>query len=287
MITHRGFSAWITSDNQPLEEFRPEIEGADERTVACWIPSEVGRKFEVNWTDIHGGVATAGDVAIDGALKAKCIIHGYRVRATTSAEGVYVSQSQHKPFLFSPLQVTDDESTCVRVSPDLGSISLTIWRVVITEINKPFDPYTVEANEHGPVYEQNKQGGNHVVGFGAPENSRAVTTKCAAAPYSTADAITPWVRFVFRYRPRDLLQANGIVPLPNPFFVPVPPVSAPVSVNDGSVAKIEENTGLVDNLKAPQMPEAQLNDQKPQKRKRTRGTAASKKIKSEDSGTTS
>jgi len=257
-----------------LEVFKPEVEGGDGKTATCWIPSEVGKKFEVNWTDIYGGVATTGDVAIDGAVKTKCVIHGHRKGATTSAEGVYVSQNEHKPFLFSALQVTEDESANIRISADLGTVSLTIWRVVITEVNKPFNPRAVQTDAHGPVHEKSKKGGSHVVAFGAAERSKSMITKCAVTPYSAADAITPWVKFVFRYRPLDLLQANEIAPRPNTYPTPARKVEGPVEIT-----KIESGNSADEKIRGL---EEKLNVLKSQKRKVEQDAGASKRVKSEE-----
>lgn len=42
-VTHRDFSAWITSDGVELECYKPSVEGSDGRALACWIPSQEGK----------------------------------------------------------------------------------------------------------------------------------------------------------------------------------------------------------------------------------------------------
>lgn len=42
MLTHRGFSAWIVVDGDPLPEYLVAIDDSAHR-VSCWIPSEEGK----------------------------------------------------------------------------------------------------------------------------------------------------------------------------------------------------------------------------------------------------
>lgn len=41
MLTHKGFSAWITCDDQKLDEFETRYD-VDGIKVTCWIPSVAG-----------------------------------------------------------------------------------------------------------------------------------------------------------------------------------------------------------------------------------------------------
>lgn len=40
MVSHRGFTAWISCDGETLEEYETRTEtGEGGRTATCWIPS--------------------------------------------------------------------------------------------------------------------------------------------------------------------------------------------------------------------------------------------------------
>lgn len=42
MLTHRGFSAWIVVDGEPLPEYLVSVDEA-RHEVSCWIPGEPGK----------------------------------------------------------------------------------------------------------------------------------------------------------------------------------------------------------------------------------------------------
>lgn len=42
MLAHRGFSAWITVDDEALPEYLVAVDDEDHR-VSCWIPGEEGK----------------------------------------------------------------------------------------------------------------------------------------------------------------------------------------------------------------------------------------------------
>ncbi|KDQ14879.1 hypothetical protein BOTBODRAFT_145430 [Botryobasidium botryosum FD-172 SS1] len=216
MLSLRGFSAWIVSEGDQLEVFKPEEKDGG-RTVCCWIPSRVGKKFEVHWMDVYGsGVATAGRVAVDGTTMASVALNGNKEEEKVSAQGVQLSESEYKPFMFSALQVTNSDFAITPISPDLGTITLKIWRITIMARNLPFRAIAARTDAHGPVHEKSKKGGSHVVGFGAAKKTALVKRQCHSVPYSPEDQVTPYVTFIFRYRPLDLLQANDIAPRPEP-----------------------------------------------------------------------
>ena len=45
MITHRGFSAWISSEGQSLRSYEPTLDSRENK-VSCWIPSSEGKVRE-------------------------------------------------------------------------------------------------------------------------------------------------------------------------------------------------------------------------------------------------
>ncbi|KDQ14877.1 hypothetical protein BOTBODRAFT_174393 [Botryobasidium botryosum FD-172 SS1] len=273
MPTLRGFSAWIMSEGKELQEFKPEIQGDDDSSISCWIPSEEGKKFEVHWRDIHGGIPTSGDVNIDGSLVGgRLSLHGLK-RTTLCVKGLEISDHERQPFLFSKLQTTDDESANVHVGPDFGAISLSIWRVVIGQ-RKAHKPKPRQTDVQSPVHERSKKAGCHVVAFAAPEPASVRTW--STKPYSPDDAKRPFVKFVFRYRPLDLLRANEIAP-------PLKPKPTQTSSNRHAVIKIEDSDeeDLVDDEEIQALKE-KLKKMEARKRKSDdKGGQSSKRVKVE------
>jgi len=269
MVIHRDFSAWIVSEGKELEEFKPEVEGDDGRTMTCWVPSELGKKFEIHWKDINGGVATRGNVEVDGNEVDNRIISGVEGE-NISLEG-YVSYGEIRPFTFSKLQVTDDDSANFHTTPNLGAISLSISRVIVGE-SEDYDPPPIEADAHDPVHERSKKGGSHIVAFAASEPYEEALCTWTTTPYSPEDEQAPYVVFIFRYRPLDLLQANDIAPRPSPNCNTDP-------VEQDGIIKIEDDDPVDDDeIRAL---EEKLNALKSRKRKIEQGGGASKRVKSE------
>lgn len=57
MLTHRGFSAWIVVNGQPVPEYLAAVDPVANR-VSCWIPSEEGqvsfRHRGLRWEETQG-----------------------------------------------------------------------------------------------------------------------------------------------------------------------------------------------------------------------------------------
>jgi hypothetical protein len=48
MLTHRGFSAWIVVDGNPLPEYLITVD-ENAHKVSCWIPSEEGKVRQTSY----------------------------------------------------------------------------------------------------------------------------------------------------------------------------------------------------------------------------------------------
>jgi len=230
-VTYRDFSAWITSEGAELPTYKPTVEEGDGRTLTCWIPSEEGKKFQVHWMDHNGGIATVGHIFFDGSLKGACngaILLGQIAGEVRTVAGAQVSNTGVRPFIFSKLETTEDDFVTSSTSSDLGSIRLSIHRVVVTmsESGKHHE----HVRTHGPVHEKSKKAGSHIASYGneEPIGTRPAFLKCQL--YDPLDK-NPYVRFIFKYRSSALLQANGIAPLP----------VVAVRISNGSAVKGENN----------------------------------------------
>ncbi|KDQ14881.1 hypothetical protein BOTBODRAFT_331922 [Botryobasidium botryosum FD-172 SS1] len=211
MLTHQGFSAWIVSEGKRLETFKPEIEDLEEgedKVMSGWTPSEAGKKFSVHWRDNKGGMETVGCLFIDGSPAGEGAIDG-RTWKSQSLPGHFVSEDEFRPFQFSKLQVTNDESAGTAPSDELGEIILIIRRCII---GGPSSFKQESFGEQGPVHEKAKKGHFHQITLADSKELSCHKPWHTWRPYSEEDAKAPLVFFVFNYRPWDLLQKEGVTP---------------------------------------------------------------------------
>ncbi|KAJ7451851.1 hypothetical protein B0H11DRAFT_1821790 [Mycena galericulata] len=199
-----GFSAWITIEgsNSKAEEFDAQT---TQKTVQCWIASEVGKRFTVHWSNISVPGMTGGRVLVDGNNCDGQILARDRRPTSTSMSGFNETTTSVRPFVFTSVDVTDDDAVLESSADErLGTIDLEIW--------------TVERNHAGP---------STWTGMAAPppqkinERSKKAATQqisfCDPVPRQPAKVIPcRWtnriVTFSFKYRSLDLLRANGIAP---------------------------------------------------------------------------
>ncbi|KAJ7049705.1 hypothetical protein C8F01DRAFT_1181591 [Mycena amicta] len=208
MPEQNGFNACITIDGVQATEYEVEV-SPDQKTVTCWVASELGKKFSVKWwkTSYLGG-ATAGFVDLDGNPGGGKIVYpGERlpmeVRGLT--EGATL-----KPFIFSSLEITDDDQLLGGPShSDLGFIKLKITPVAV---GKTIPAAATRAAPSGlsqklKVHERSKKAVTQQVGLGEAE----------ALPKAAGTTLITYtgpevVVFTWRYRPLDILRASGVAP---------------------------------------------------------------------------
>ncbi|KAL1947900.1 hypothetical protein VTO73DRAFT_13624 [Trametes versicolor] len=197
-------SARILSDGKELEIFSANHE--DEITATGWIASEVSKEFRVQWTDHTGKQSMAVDIYVDGRL-AQRLVH-QPCDTENVCKGIYITEASICPFKFSELILTDDDAllNTKNTSDKLGSIEVVFTRcegfIAATE---PFQ--TTGFVEIGPIHEKSKKAGVHAVTLGVPQTMQRIDyqKEYGAEPQ-------PCARIMFRYRPIDLLRANGIAP---------------------------------------------------------------------------
>ncbi|TFK30088.1 hypothetical protein FA15DRAFT_630990 [Coprinopsis marcescibilis] len=205
MLDHRGFSAWITVDEQPLPEYLVAVD-AETHRVSCWIPGEEGQTFKVWWHDHGGKVDTCSFVVLDGLVVPGRFLFGEGV---ASRSGIRASHMTEKPFIFT--KVPQKSEPGEETNKDAGSIVLKIKRIKRTE-GRPSNPVqqvtSVAASGKKPV-------GDLCIGFGQ-EMSTALQYHAtwSVAPYdndkSGATKPSTYVSFVFRYRSSEFLESQGI-----------------------------------------------------------------------------
>jgi len=204
----RGFLAWILVDGKEVNQYGVETK---ESKVTCWIPSEAGKKFTVRWKDSapYRDVVTAGYVYLDGIRCGGRFINrsvGTQVD-TVERSSAATSITTERPYVFSPIEFTDDDTSFNQNASlhALGEISIEIWRV---EMGRAIsDPNTIFPEEQ-KVNERSKKALVHRVKLG--EEVQAMQSP--VCPCNKLD-LEPAVTFVFKYRPLEMLKANGLVPI--------------------------------------------------------------------------
>jgi len=204
----RNLGVWVTVADKKLEEFgHAEKDG---KVVSCYIPSEVDQEFRIRVQNSLGTSGISCHIYADGELMAKSYCGA---NDSTQIKGSYVSPSMRKPFVFSKLNLTDDESSLK--SPEswanIGLIEAQLFRVIGVSKAKFTAIQACLAND--PVHERSKKAGSHRIGLGKTVKSTAKGVKVTYLDEVTGE---PYVKFQFMYRPRALLQAQEIIPAPPP-----------------------------------------------------------------------
>ncbi|KAJ6508074.1 hypothetical protein DFH09DRAFT_275569 [Mycena vulgaris] len=205
MLQSGEFSAWIAIEGVEVPEYNVEI-SENQQEYSCWIPSDVGKKFTVHWTNMSAPGLTGGGVQVDGH---KC---GFEAIASDTRpisafmDGIAESSTKTRPFVFAPLDLTDDDAYLESASqPNLGLIKLEIWRVDV--VGGGMAPSAVAVPAAQKVHERSKKGMNQQIAFGAAvEHAQVQSAQIRRIGFA------PLVTFSFKYRSLDLLRANGIAP---------------------------------------------------------------------------
>ncbi|KAF7322087.1 hypothetical protein MKEN_00732100 [Mycena kentingensis (nom. inval.)] len=204
-----GLSAWVSIGGVDATEYNVEV-NAETKTVTCWIASEVGQEFIVKWkkTSFKAKKNLIGKLYIDDNFCGGKIFRHDRSDQSFVAQYIgatQVDRTQSRPFRFSALKTTDDDSVSMQgVSENLGSIELRIFSA--GAINPDRRP-PVRALPQLTVHERSKKAVTQQVSLGDAtvkvNKSSAVTVSLNGPPLAT---------FRFLYRPLDVLRANGVAP---------------------------------------------------------------------------
>ncbi|KAF8077820.1 hypothetical protein FPV67DRAFT_1463135 [Lyophyllum atratum] len=223
MLTHRGFSAWIVVDGKPLPEYLVAVDSNANR-VSCWIPSEEGKNFAVHWQDHGAQVDTCSFITLDGFVVPGRFLFG---DGEASRQGVRTSASTERPFLFQKVDETASEASSEGASKDIGMITLRIKRVARADL-KPANTIL----ELPKTLLGKRKAGDFCVGFGEEKEAQErFPSTWSVVPHDKtvpgANRPSTYVSFVFRYRSREFLEAQGIATEAEPVHAP-PPRRAPI-----------------------------------------------------------
>ncbi|KAJ2919833.1 hypothetical protein MD484_g605, partial [Candolleomyces efflorescens] len=236
------YSAWICIEGlaTPVYEVKRESNSA-----SCWIASQIGRKFSVNWYNASRQYPVQATVIIDGNVCDNHIMLDAQ-RYPNKPSGVGISYARtsdwtRRDFQFSSILVSDDDSylDTVQASVDIGTISLQIWRIEVQEVVSETlkHRYGAPTLDDRIVHERSKKAGAHHVTYGDEYASPAPTVDMVRG--RTIDT-TPIATFTFKYRPYDILLASDIIPRPS---------STQVKMDEKTAAKIKRLENRISVLK--------------------------------------
>ncbi|KAH8113108.1 hypothetical protein DFH11DRAFT_362259 [Phellopilus nigrolimitatus] len=206
-----NFDAWVTSDGERFEEYDIKVVG---NVVTCYVASEVDKIFQVQWRNYEEPwfISNAVRVAVDGAqLDSTACRHELGVRWSES-KGHWMNATSYRPYKFSAVTFTDDETVATSSSKDLGVITVTISRVILSAARGFFISEKLPENLGMPLNERAKKMGSHKVNLDDVAKEGEVSRGTATATLYPG-IIDPFVTFHFKYRSKDILRALEIIPV--------------------------------------------------------------------------
>ncbi|KAI6025154.1 hypothetical protein PISMIDRAFT_672925 [Pisolithus microcarpus 441] len=230
------FSAHVVVEEKELKEYEVTVDSSGTQAT-CWIASEVGKKFYVKWTrhSTKCGLSSQGSLYVDGIVCCRTAI-----LPADEEETSYCSQmvrgTTERDLMFCDLQLSDDEALLGQsVSSRLGEIDLCIVRGTHCWEVRRAQGTGSEFTSHTSTFHEKsvKKLTTHCVGFGPGR-------KCNYMPWYLIPNQDPPLKFIFKYRPIGILQANGIAPRP------VPAVATTVA--DGPSGTQKSQSGVLERI---------------------------------------
>ncbi|KAJ7592541.1 hypothetical protein C8J56DRAFT_1161682 [Mycena floridula] len=216
MLQFQDLSAWIQIDGSETKEYGVQVnENGETPTVTCWIVSEAGKQFTINFKPL--GAPCGGFPCIDGN-QVRGTLAGPACLGTI--RGYYIDTQTIRPFLFSDIDLTDEDLFLHQnLHPQFGDITLAIYRVQVTGMEGAPVPDNIQ--QPGKLHERSKKGIVHQIGAAPaiPYHSKVADVRKLGPPV---------VKFVFRYRTMEQLMANEIVPRAKR------PAETPIELSDDS-----------------------------------------------------
>ncbi|KAI6041906.1 hypothetical protein EDC04DRAFT_2892600 [Pisolithus marmoratus] len=209
------FSAQVVIDGNQVEEYEVTHSGTQ---AMCWIASETGKTFSVEWI-CHATkhLGSEGELIVDG-ITCDTLIRDVDDMDSINFSVIHQGRKE-RDLMFCDLQLTDDEALMGKpVSSHLGEITLRVTCGTVFPYGESEDgdedtsetnpKLTIDAN----IYHEKsvKKLTTHCVSFG-PERKGGDYNLGTFIPNED-----PPLEFVFKYRPIEILQANGVAPRPAP-----------------------------------------------------------------------
>ncbi|KAF9479623.1 hypothetical protein BDN70DRAFT_993337 [Pholiota conissans] len=208
------FDVWIDVDGVKTPTYGVESKGEEGQT-SCWIASAADKEFSISFCPQRSEEnAYIARVLLDGHEAAHNIyppIPNTGLTKTISARKT--SATEQRNFVFGKLELTDDDSVPLDQSQHIGEIKVMIRRAKVLGF-RPHAPPTHAVPDAERVHERSKKALSHQVKYG-PEQKIVPKAQVGVTYVPLGD----WMTFLFKYRPIEMLRANGIAP-------PLPSTSA-------------------------------------------------------------
>ncbi|KAJ6501914.1 hypothetical protein C8R45DRAFT_604901 [Mycena sanguinolenta] len=235
-----SFTAWITIERARCPIYA--LKSTSPRDATCWIPSQEGKKFSVNWSNQYRDQPIYARLSIDGVVcSTHFMLDAWSYPNDSNAIGIsYATTSDftRRDFVFSVIQVTDDDAYLHTLDnpPVFGTIRLELWEANIEQVvQAPFQHrYGGEVLEGQVIHEMSKKAGAHQVKFGGEYVVPQATVNMVNG---SRKGSAPLATFTFNYRPFDILLAGGIIPRPSQPQPRVPGIKA--EVVDDQIQELE------------------------------------------------
>ncbi|TFY64521.1 hypothetical protein EVJ58_g2558 [Rhodofomes roseus] len=206
-MKYRDCEIYIACDGRPLDEYDVQVEG---NVIECYVASESGKVFEIKCSNLSSH-ALVVNTAVDGRRFSRPI--SLRLGSMHKSHFCEDGEGGLRSLMFSNIAITDDDSAPKKLpwANNLGLIEVTVVRTRI-EHTLPWSPVTANIENFGPIHETVKKGGLHCVSVGPrtvdPNPARSLVHVTYIDQLSA-----PHIIFKFKYRPRAILQAQGIIQL--------------------------------------------------------------------------
>jgi len=209
----------------------------------CWIESKLGSLFTVNMSltrdVLNFPEAFVWKVYVDGQVVDKVLMGFWDLRSVKVLRGVYITEDIYKPFRFAKTRFKEYGLSDKNLLNALGTITVTVQRVRAEGLseNQTFRGYHPSTSKS--VNEKAKKALlTHSVECGDP-----VLRPSRSQYWRTTEIdpdYAPLHTFTFKYRSRDILEADKIVPSRHG-------CAAGIDVGNDHIAGLVNNIGHVEN----------------------------------------
>ncbi|KAH8091039.1 hypothetical protein BXZ70DRAFT_954045 [Cristinia sonorae] len=203
MPQFREFGAWILVDGKELEEYDVKT---DDSTITCFVPSIVGQTFTIKVKNKYGEKVSF-QIMVDGTRVKGLLCCSEREEVI---HGIDVTATSYRPLAFGSLNLTDDDDARDGSQwQDLGSIEVRVRRFIQGSQRDSRVKNREQNITNVAIHERSKKAGTHRVTLGEKKKRPVIKLSCV----DHIDTLeNPYVKIRFLYRPKDILQAQGIIP---------------------------------------------------------------------------
>ncbi|KAJ3535348.1 hypothetical protein NM688_g6993 [Phlebia brevispora] len=205
--------AKVRVEGSSLEEYDTRY-NEEEGRGSCYIASRTGKSFKVLASNTMPDTDLECFLYVDGVLAVSGVV---RRRATQYLHGVSTGPDTVRPFQFSRLELTDNDDSVTMAHNEidlqhLGTIRCDFFRVRVLGPSTREHLYTIPPGitNRLVLHEKTKKAGTQRVLLAEEEKMEPEhRVRVKSIDSRSGD---PFRSFLFRYRPREMLQAQGIIP---------------------------------------------------------------------------